>query len=110
MPSATANKGATATTPSSLRVRSRPTSVAAPQRSDVVMGRACPTRWWRTARSYGLQHGRAHLEAVALVDGRRGHDPVTVDVGSVRRPQVFDVHLPAPFEHACVELRNEGVV
>src|SRR4249919_3310805 len=104
IPSATAKTWATARTLSSLPGRTRPGSVAVPQRSSAI------SRPDRRAGSRRLQDGVAHLDLVARPQHGRPGQASTVDVGAVGRPQIFDEDAVVPAEHPGVERRRERVV
>ena len=75
---------------SSLFERTRPTSVALPQRTRVV--------------TIDLQHGVADLQPIALLHDHRTRHLEPVQVGAVGRAEVFDEELAVAGEHACMEL------
>src|SRR3978361_1638785 len=100
MPSATASTRLLVRNESWLSERTRPTSGADPHRS-------CISRSYPSA---DLEHRVADLEAVALVHHHRPRDLAPVEVGAVRRTEVFDEELPLTGEHPRVQLRDVGVV
>src|SRR5579863_9068989 len=95
IPSATANSVRLSSARSSLTVRTRPTSVAEPDRR-TVKGPPAVSSERRHAPRTGLarsprhlEDGATHLEEVALAELGRGPDPLRVDPGPVGRPQVL---------------------
>ena len=97
MPSATAKRVEVSTARSWLTDRTRPVSVAEPDRSRVI---SLPH----------LEDGAAHLQEVALLEAGPLADAHGVDPGAVGRAEILGPQVPVEPEQAGVQVGRVGVV
>src|SRR5579872_5237202 len=103
MPSATANRVMLSRDRSSLTVRTRPTSVAEPDRRTVTA--------WPGGRSSGhLEHGAAHLQEIAAPQSGGAVDLLGVHPGAVGGPEIFHPDGTVAAKDPGVEVRGVGVL